>query len=402
MYVRFIRWLGKYVTANQITIFRGVIAIPAILFWIYGDYSGKYLALFIMIASWILDRVDGDVARICNQMTGFGKRLDPAIDKLIIFPFLAIFWPVMDKRAFIALLVLDAASTFIRGRKEDKEAGANWFGKWKLGFQVSATALFAGSELLPWLELLREANRFLWIATILAFVSVGVRSKAYRWLPNFLTIGNAGCGIASVYFSWQGNFLLAGELIFLGMVLDFIDGPLARKMKTEGKLGVVLDDIADGMTFGVATGVLIATRIGSWPGYYLGVMYIAATIYRLVDFTRTKSGHEKPPEGSFRGMPSPSGAWLVVSIIFLFSNSWIIAFGAAISMLGMISFSRFWIHFGKIFSNLKTGYGATLFILTAIGLYYLPYQVLFGLGLIYALFGSIPYCKRLLVYHEKL
>lgn len=69
------------------------------------------------------------------------------------------------------------------------------------------------------------------------------------------------CGIISVILSVSGRIDLAPFVIFLGAVLDFFDGFLARLLKKQGELGKQLDSLADMVTFGIAPGVLMMVTL---------------------------------------------------------------------------------------------------------------------------------------------
>lgn len=80
-------------------------------------------------------------------------------------------------------------------------------------------------------------------------------------IPNLFTAGNMLCGIISVILSVSGRIDLAPFVIFLGAVLDFFDGFLARLLKKQGELGKQLDSLADMVTFGIAPGVLMMVTL---------------------------------------------------------------------------------------------------------------------------------------------
>lgn len=76
-------------------------------------------------------------------------------------------------------------------------------------------------------------------------------------IPNLFTACNMLCGIIAIFLSFAGRIDLAPYPIFLGAVLDFFDGFLARLLKQQGELGKQLDSLADMITFGVAPGVMM-------------------------------------------------------------------------------------------------------------------------------------------------
>lgn len=72
-----------------------------------------------------------------------------------------------------------------------------------------------------------------------------------------LTLGNLYCGFLSIGFAANSQFKNAAILIIIGMMLDSMDGRLARILKADSPLGKELDSLADIVTFGVAPSFLI-------------------------------------------------------------------------------------------------------------------------------------------------
>ena len=176
MYTKFLKKLGKYLTPNQITIIRSFFVIPAYLFWFYyGGELGEWTAVMIMTASWYCDHLDGAVARACGLVSDTGKWLDPAVDKIVIYLTFLIFWNNINKAALLLMLLLDIISTFARTTQQSAAQGANWYGKYKLVFQVGVCLLFAIAKITG-IRYFRYAGDYsLIIAIILATISVSTR-----------------------------------------------------------------------------------------------------------------------------------------------------------------------------------------------------------------------------------
>ena len=103
------------------------------------------------------------------------------------------------------------------------------------------------------------------------------------------------------------------------MVLDTLDGFVARLTKTSSAFGVQLDSIADVVSFGLAPAILAFTW-GLWPlkrlGWAAGFIYLTATAMRLARFNiQTAAVTDKR---YFVGMPSPAAAGVIASTIYLF------------------------------------------------------------------------------------
>ncbi|WP_456277382.1 CDP-diacylglycerol--serine O-phosphatidyltransferase [Bacillus sp. AK128] len=78
-----------------------------------------------------------------------------------------------------------------------------------------------------------------------------------KHIPNMFTLGNLYCGFLSIGFAAYGQFNNAAILILIGMMLDSMDGRIARMLNVDSELGKELDSLADIVTFGVAPSFLV-------------------------------------------------------------------------------------------------------------------------------------------------
>ena len=78
-----------------------------------------------------------------------------------------------------------------------------------------------------------------------------------RNLANTITLLNLFCGLISILLIMNGNLYYASILIFIGSILDYIDGSLARLLKINSKIGKQLDSFADIVTIGIAPGFIL-------------------------------------------------------------------------------------------------------------------------------------------------
>ncbi|MCP3740998.1 CDP-diacylglycerol--serine O-phosphatidyltransferase [Rossellomorea sp. BNER] len=76
-------------------------------------------------------------------------------------------------------------------------------------------------------------------------------------IPNMFTLGNLYCGFLSIGYAANGQYKNAAVLILIGMMLDSMDGRLARMLKADSVMGKELDSLADIVTFGVAPSFLV-------------------------------------------------------------------------------------------------------------------------------------------------
>jgi CDP-diacylglycerol---serine O-phosphatidyltransferase len=140
-------------------------------------------------------------------------------------------------------------------------------------------------------------------------------------LPSMLTVANLFCGYGCVVYATQQDFDTAAVLIGIAMILDTLDGFVARLTKTSSAFGVELDSLADVVSFGLAPAILAFTW-GLRPlerlGWAAGFIYVTAAAMRLARFNiQTSTATDKR---YFVGMPSPAAAGVIASTIYLFPS----------------------------------------------------------------------------------
>ncbi len=138
-------------------------------------------------------------------------------------------------------------------------------------------------------------------------------------LPSMFTVANLFCGYACVVYSTQGDFEIAALFIGFAMVLDTLDGFVARLTKSSTAFGVELDSLADVVSFGLAPAIL-AFSWGLWPlrrlGWAAGFIFVTAAAMRLARFNiQTAVITDKR---YFVGMPSPAAASVIASTVYLY------------------------------------------------------------------------------------
>ncbi len=138
-------------------------------------------------------------------------------------------------------------------------------------------------------------------------------------LPSLMTVGNLFCGYACVVYSTRGDFDTAAVLIGIAMVLDALDGFLARLTNSTSAFGVELDSLADVVSFGLAPAILAFTW-GLWPlgrlGWGVGFVYVTAAAMRLARFNIQTGG--TTDKRYFVGLASPSAAAVIASTVFIY------------------------------------------------------------------------------------
>ncbi len=138
-------------------------------------------------------------------------------------------------------------------------------------------------------------------------------------LPSLLTMGNMFCGYACVVYAMRGEFETAAPFIGFAIVLDMLDGRVARLTGTTSAFGVEFDSLADVISFGMAPAIL-SFQWGLSPlgrlGWAAGFLFVAAAAMRLARFNiQSSSGGDKR---YFVGMPSPAAAAIPAATVFAY------------------------------------------------------------------------------------
>ena len=150
-------------------------------------------------------------------------------------------------------------------------------------------------------------------------VSRKVRSKRGVYLlPNLLTMANLFCGFYSVLASISGQYNLAATVIIIAIVLDTLDGRIARMTNSMSKFGAEFDSLSDVVTFGVAPAVLVYTwalqSYGKW-GWLAAFLFVACGALRLARFNVQIGIIESRV---FNGLPIPAAAAVITTGVMLY------------------------------------------------------------------------------------
>ena len=147
----------------------------------------------------------------------------------------------------------------------------------------------------------------------------GHKQKGIYLLPNLLTTAAFFAGFYSIVAAMKGLFEVSAIAIFVAMIADGLDGRVARLTNTQSAFGAQYDSLSDLAAFGIAPALVIY----SWSLFHLGkigwlaaFLYAVATALRLARFN-TQATDDK---SYFQGLPSPSAAGLIASIVWMGSN----------------------------------------------------------------------------------
>jgi CDP-diacylglycerol--serine O-phosphatidyltransferase len=168
-------------------------------------------------------------------------------------------------------------------------------------------------------------------------------------LASLCTLGNALCGFAAITLTtkalmapdsahtvFSNDIKWAGYFIILAMVLDALDGRLARFARATSDFGGQLDSMADAVSFGVAPAFLMNRVVVEGlhdslipaglveilrVAWVCGAVYLGCALIRLARFN-VENVHDEEAHLSFKGLPSPAAAGALVSLIIVLTNLW--------------------------------------------------------------------------------
>ena len=138
-----------------------------------------------------------------------------------------------------------------------------------------------------------------------------------RFLPNAITVLAVSSGLTAVAFALQTSlphhFTYSIGAIAAAAILDSLDGPAARLLRSQSRVGAELDSLSDAISFGVAPALLLYIWMlqGQPLGWVACLVYAVCTVLRLARFNSLLDTAPKPwAKGFFTGVPSPAGALL--------------------------------------------------------------------------------------------
>ena len=222
-----------------------------------------------------------------------------------------------------------------------------------------------------------------------------LRRRGIYVLPNLFTTAALFCGFFAIVQAMKGNYEPAAIAIFVAMVLDGLDGRVARLTHTQSAFGAEYDSLSDMVSFGVAPALVTydwALKDLGRLGWIAAFIYCAGAALRLARFN---SSAEATDKRFFQGLPSPAAAALVAGFVWVMIDlgvagsdvRWIacaLVVFAGISMVTNVRFYSF-----KDF-NLRRSVPFVSIVAIALAIALLSYEpsaALFGLFVVYALSG---------------
>jgi CDP-diacylglycerol--serine O-phosphatidyltransferase len=228
------------------------------------------------------------------------------------------------------------------------------------------------------------------------------RRKGIYLLPNLVTTGGLFAGFYSIVASIDGNFDLAAWAIFTAMLLDGLDGRVARLTSTASEFGKEFDSLADMVSFGLAPAIVVyqwgVERLAEYGavwgrlGWLAAFLYVAAAAFRLARFNSNVAQDRR----FFQGLASPAAAAGVASMIWLatsyqgFEGLAALVAGVSITAVtGLLMMSRFaYMSFKDVNPGRRVRFAQLLLIpLVIIVIALEPPVTIFALFVVYAASG---------------
>lgn len=228
------------------------------------------------------------------------------------------------------------------------------------------------------------------------------RRRGIFLLPNLFTTGALFAGFFAIVQAMNGRFEMAAVAIFIAMILDGLDGRVARMTNTQSAFGAEYDSLSDMVSFGVAPALVMysfALKDMGKLGWIAAFVFCAGAALRLARFNTMLAVQDKR---WFMGLPSPAAATLVAGFIWVMVDNhvkgdevrwlaWSLTLFAGITMITSLRF-----YSGKDI-NLKKSVPFVVIVLVALAFSLIavdPPIVLFLLLLAYGLSGYVYWIKR--------
>jgi CDP-diacylglycerol--serine O-phosphatidyltransferase len=235
------------------------------------------------------------------------------------------------------------------------------------------------------------------------------RRKGIYLLPNLVTTGGLFAGFYSIVASIDGNFSAAAWAIFAAMLLDGLDGRVARLTSTASEFGKEYDSLADMVSFGLAPAILVyqwgVERLAEYGavwgrlGWLAAFLYVAAAAFRLARFNSNAAQDRR----FFQGLASPAAAAGIASMIWLatsyggFGGLAALVTGATLTAItGLLMMSRFaYVSFKDFNPDRRVRFARLVLIpLVIIVIALEPPITVFGLFVVYAASGPLGWLWR--------
>lgn len=231
-----------------------------------------------------------------------------------------------------------------------------------------------------------------------------LRARGIYFLPNLFTTAALFAGFYAIVQAMNGRFEHAAVAIFIAMVMDGIDGRVARMTRTQSEFGAEYDSLSDMVSFGVAPALVLyvwALKPMGKLGWIAAFIYCAGAALRLARFNTKLDSSDKR---WFEGLPSPAAAALLAGLVWVnFNNnvsghdilwgwlpiSWVACAFTVFAGLSMVSSLKF--YSGK---DINLRRSVPFVVILLIVLFFVlvsasPPEVLFTIAVIYGFSGYV-------------
>ena len=182
---------------------------------------------------------------------------------------------------------------------------------------------------------------------------IGFRRRGIYLLPNLFTTAALFAGFYAIVQAMNLRFEVAAVAIYIAMVLDGLDGRVARLTRTQSEFGAEYDSLSDMVSFGAAPALVIyewALKGLGKLGWVAAFVYCAGAALRLARFNTNIDVVDKR---WFQGLPSPMGAALVAGLVWVMNDlgfggetwlawlAWSVTMFAGVTMVTNVPFYSF-------------------------------------------------------------
>ncbi len=235
------------------------------------------------------------------------------------------------------------------------------------------------------------------------------RSRGIYLLPNLFTTAALFAGFYAILAAVNGKFEVASVAIFVAMLMDGLDGRVARLTKTQSAFGAEYDSLSDMVSFGLAPALVVyiwaLSELGKL-GWLAAFIYTASSALRLARFNTQIGIADKK---YFQGLPSPSAAAIMAAGVWLGvdyqisgqSLDWLAA--VLTTLVGLLMVSNFRYHsFKEIDFSGKVPFIVLVAVMVVLAIIQThPPTVLFALFLAYAISGPVLTLTQLRKHREE-
>jgi len=152
---------------------------------------------------------------------------------------------------------------------------------------------------------------------------IEIKERLYRrryLVPNAVTVGGLFCGFLSIIYSSSERWEKAGFAVLLAILLDGLDGRVARRLNATSHFGLEFDSLSDLVSFGIAPAFLMYEwcfrHLADEFGVFICFVYVLCAASRLARFNVSSENLV-----GFEGLPSPAAAGLVVAVVYGISGN---------------------------------------------------------------------------------